>query len=164
MAGAFRATVIAELRLRFRTSGLVVRLAVLVILCALLVPPDNASYTVLSIDGMRPAMSADTALLAASLVLSTLIIPVYGLWLDLGRNRDAARDVRELILTVPQRMMYILNARLCAGGITAFISIIGALLILAVTVLTRYGSWPGGGRLCFCVSASQAWPADLRRC
>lgn len=154
MAGAFRATVIAELRLRFRTSGLVVRLAVLVILCALLVPPDNASYTVLSIDGMRPAMSADTALLAASLVLSTLIIPVYGLWLDLGRNRDAARDVRELILTVPQRMMYILNARLCAGGITAFISIIGALLILAVTVLTRYGSWPGGQALllCFCIT------------
>ncbi len=154
MAGAFRATVITELRLRFRTSGLVVRLAVLVILCALLVPPANASYTVLSIDGMRPAMSADTALLAASLVLSTLIIPVYGLWLDLGRNRDAARNVRALILTVPQRMMSILNARLCAGGITAFISIIVALLILAVTVLTRYGSWPGGQALllCFCIT------------
>lgn len=69
-------------------SGVPAPVAVVISVCALLVPAPTASYTTVMVNGRRLVMSADASLTAAVVVLSIRLLPIFALSFDVGHVRD----------------------------------------------------------------------------
>src|SRR3954466_726573 len=114
---ATAAIIRTETTLRMRDPAFPLLLAFVLATCALLVPAAGASYAVITIDNMKPIMSADTALVAAGIVFSVLLVPVYALALDIGHARDRRLLLDRLHLTVPADNALQSTARLIASAL-----------------------------------------------
>ncbi len=141
----FRATLRAEFirRVRHRTS--LFQLLLFGALAALLVPSSTARYAIISAHGLRPQLSADTALVTAGVVLAVVLFPIYSLVFDAGRQRDASQHLDRLFATAPVSPWQIGAGRFMANVAfgSAVVAIAGLLLIS--TLHARYGTWPGLG-------------------
>jgi hypothetical protein len=136
---ALAATVRIELLLRLRDPALPVLLAFLLAACALLVPSPEAPYAILTLDGKKPLMSAETALVAAAVVFGLLVLPVYSLLLGVGHARDRRLHVDRLHLTLPGNGAALIGGRLLAGLVFVLLSTLLSLLAVLSTILARYG-------------------------
>src|SRR5579875_3482472 len=76
-ARALWAIASAEFAIKRRDTQLPLLLAFCAGLCLLLIPPADASYTVLTFGGLKPDMSASTHVIAAGVVLGLLIFPLF---------------------------------------------------------------------------------------
>jgi hypothetical protein len=136
------AVVGTELTLRLRNPSLPVLLALVLAACALLVPDPSAGYAVVTIDGMKPVMSAGTALAAAGIVLGILLLPVYGLALDVGHARDRRTLLDRLHLASPADGVAVMGGRMLAALAFVLLTALLALAVVSSTVAARYGSAP----------------------
>lgn len=135
---ALGAIVRTELALRMRNPSLPVLIAFVLAACALLVPPPTADYAVLSLDGKKPLMSAETALVAAGVVFGVLLLPVYALALDVGHARDQRQLLDRLHLTTPLPGPVLPAGRMLAGLVFVLLTALLSLLVVSSTVLARY--------------------------
>ena len=135
-------TVEAELRLRLSSQALLVRLFFLLALCAALSPQPGAGYTIIKIGDMVPIMSADTALVAAAIVINLLIVLVFSLMLDVGQARDARLNVTTLFRTQPITTPLLTLGRLLTNIVygLGFAAVAGGALMTTLSV--RYGTLP----------------------
>jgi len=140
--GIVWSTTVAECKTRFRERLSMLRLFMLSVLCAALVPPSHAGYAILHVDRSAPQMSANTALLAAAVVLSAIALLVYGLMLDTGRSRDQQQRLQALFGSQPASIRLILLGRLCANITYAHAMVLFAGLALSTTLFARHGQLP----------------------
>lgn len=133
----FRAVVGTELRLRVRNPSFTLLVAVVVSVCALLVPAPTASYTTVMVNGQRLAMSADASLTAAGVVLSILLLLLFALAFDVGHVRDAEHGLDQLHLTSPVRADVLAAGRLFTNIAVVLGVIVFSLLVISSTIYAR---------------------------
>jgi len=119
-----------ELLLRLRDTNVPIMAACVAAACVLLTPSADASYAVITFGGMKPVMSAESALVSAGLVLSLLMLPVYALGLGLGCARDRRLRTGAILASSPVEAGSIAGGRLVANAavVTVF-SLVTLILI-----------------------------------
>jgi len=138
-------TVGTEISARLRAPVALLQMFALVALCAALTPTPQGRYTILKFGDRVPVMTAETALIAASVVLNLILLGVLGLVLDMGRVRDSRTGLRLLFTTQPGSPAAIGLGRFLANLLFGLIVFAFAGLVLSTTLLARHGALPGAG-------------------
>ena len=136
------AIVVTELRLRVRDPALPVLLGCIMAACALLTPTAAANYAVITFNGMKPVMSADTSIVAAGAVFGILVFPVNLLFLGAGYSRDRRLGIGRLLASSPVGPATLLVARLLANCVLVTLISFVALALILVTAASRYDAFP----------------------
>lgn len=144
---------------KVRRNGVLVQIALLAALSATLVPPEDAGYTVISLSGQQPIMSANTALIAAATVLNTLVILLFPLSLGVLGPRDARGNADMLIATSPASALSICGGRVLANLLVVLAIAAIAIFFLSTTVAARYGEAPSA--MSFAVAGAMVLPPIL---
>ncbi|MFV2072656.1 MAG: hypothetical protein ACC742_08390 [Thermoanaerobaculales bacterium] len=131
-----------ELTLRLRNPTFPLLLAFLLATCALLVPDPSAGYAIVTIDQKKPIMSAETALVAAGIVLGIMLLPVFALALDVGHARDRRNQLDRLQLTSPIPRAILPWARMLASLVFVLLTTLMLLVVVSSTIVARYGGVP----------------------
>jgi hypothetical protein len=136
-----------ELLLRMRDTNVPIMAACVAAACVLLTPSAEAGYAVITFGGMKPIMSAETALVSAGLVLSLLMLPVYALGLGLGCARDRRLRIGAIWASSPVEAGSIAGGRLVANAavVTAFSLV--TLILIAVAIVSRMKHLPGAASM-----------------
>ena len=132
-----------ELLLRLRDTNVPILAACVAAACILLTPSAEAGYAVITFGGMKPVMSAQSALVAAGLVLSLLTLPVYALGLGLGCARDRRLRTGELLAASPVDAVSIAGGRMATNSIVVVLFSLVTLCLVSVAIVSRWGSFPG---------------------
>ena len=141
-AGGLGATFATEFRLRLRDGGTLLKTVLLVFFCVALVPPPGAPYAVLHVGGVAPAMSADTAMIAAAVVINAVLLLAYGLSLDVGLRRDRRGGMDRIRHTAAGSHAGVAAGRIAANAAYAALSLLLAACALASTLFARFGAPP----------------------
>ena len=141
------AVIWVELLLRLRDTNVPILAACVAAVCILLTPSAEANYAVITFGGMKPVMSAQSALVAAGLVLSLLTLPVYALGLGLGCARDRRLRTGEMLATSPVDAMSIAGGRMVANAIVVLVFSMITLCLVAVAILSRWKDFPGAASM-----------------
>ena len=131
-----------ELMLRLRNTS-----APIILICAaaaavLLTPPADANYAVITFGGMKPVMSAGTSIVAAGMVLSLLLFPVYVLGLGVGCSRDRRLRTGAVLASSPVSPATLLCGRMIANAILVVLFSLMSLCLVAVVSASRFKSLP----------------------
>jgi ABC-2 family transporter protein len=137
------AVIWVELLLRLRDTNVPIMAACVAAVCVLLTPSAEAGYAVITFGGMKPVMSAHNALVAAGLVLSLVMLPVYVLGLGLGCARDRGLRTGPLLAASPVDAGSIAGGRLAANAIVVMVFSLATLILVAVAVVSRLKNLPG---------------------
>jgi hypothetical protein len=132
-----------ELLLRLRDTNTPILAACVAAACILLTPSAEAGYAVITFGGMKPVMSAQSALVAAGLVLSLLTLPVYALGLGLGCVRDRRLRTGEWLAASPVDAMSIAGGRMVTNAIVVLLFSLVTLFLVSVAIVSRWGDFPG---------------------
>lgn len=132
----------AELVSKARDTNVPILLAVVAAVCVLLTPPTDAAYAVITFDGMKPVMSAQTAIVAAGIVLGLMTFPIYALRLGIGCARDRRSGTGALLATSPVNSFTVVGARLAANACSMVAFSLLALCLLTVAAASRFHGFP----------------------
>ena len=131
-----------ELLLRLRDTNAPILAACMAAACVLLTPTADAGYAVITFGGMKPVMSAGSALVAAGLVLSLLMLPVYSLGLGVGCARDRRLGAGAIMATTPVDGAGIAGGRVAANAVIVLAFSVLALVLVALAILSRWKHLP----------------------
>lgn len=136
-----------ELQLAFRDPSLPLIVIGLLAFCQLLMPPAGAPYAVLTVNNLKPLMSAGPMLLATGAAFGAIAFPAYVLYLGRARSRDLAAGVGPLYLSTPlstaPQASSITFGRVAANVLLALASLWFVLPLLLISICLRTGGWPG---------------------
>src|SRR4051812_2758980 len=132
-----------ELLLRLRDTNVPILASCVAAACVLLTPSAEAGYAVITFGGMKPVMSAQSALVAAGLVLALLTLPLYALGLGLGCARDRRLRTGELLATSPVDVATIAGGRMVTNSIVVLLFSLVTLCLVSVAIVSRWGALPG---------------------
>lgn len=140
------AMVKADLLTIVRDPTILVGSIVLLAFSLMLAPAASAPYAVISVNGMKPIMSADPTLFTVGMLFSLCMFPVAVIYLGRAYERDRRPGIRELYLSSPMslpcRAFSLAVARLLSAVIVCFVVIIIIMLLCAISVRLRVGTWP----------------------
>jgi hypothetical protein len=136
-----------ELLLRMRDTNVPIMAACVAAACVLLTPSAEASYAVITFGGMKPIMSADSALVSAGLVLSLLMLPVYALGLGLGCARDRRLRTGAILASSPVEAGSIAGGRLTANAAVVTVFSLVTLILIALAIVSRMKNLPGAASM-----------------
>lgn len=140
------AMVRADLLIIVRDPTILVGSIVLLAFSLMLAPAASAPYAVISVNGMKPIMSASPALFTMGVLFSLCMFPVAVIYLGRAYGYDRRNGIRELYLSSPMsfpgRAFCLAVARLLSAGIVCFVVIIIIMMLCAISVRLRAGTWP----------------------
>lgn len=140
---AVMAVVVTELRIKIRNPASAVLIVFILALCQfLLVPASGASYTIISVNGLRPLLSTDTSVVAVGTVFCAMIFPVYVLFLGSGHARDRHLGIDLIHRPTPLHQVLLTVGRLVASLILVSFSSLIALALLVLTLILHGPSFP----------------------
>ena len=131
-----------ELLLRLRDTNAPILAACMAAACVLLTPTADAGYAVITFGGMKPVMSAGSALVAAGLVLSLLMLPVYSLGLGVGCARDRRLGTGAVMATTPVDGGGVAGGRIAANAIVVLAFSVLALALVGLAIRSRWNHFP----------------------
>lgn len=131
-----------EFRIRLRNPASPIILICILVLCEFLMPTAEASYAVITINGMKPVMSSDTMIVAAGTVFGALVFPIYLLVLGAGYSRDRRLGIDSLYRSSPFDIALLFTARMLANSILVTFSSLVVLALLVLTVSIHFGAPP----------------------
>ncbi len=136
------AVVRMELLLRLRDTNMSILAACVAAACVLLTPTAEANYAVITFGGMKPVMSAQSALVAAGLVLALLTLPLYALGLGLGCARDRRLRTGELLAASPVDARSLAGGRMAANAIVVVVFSMVTLCLVTMAIISRWKGLP----------------------
>lgn len=135
-----------EWQLAVRESSLPLVVVGLLAFCQLLMPPPNAPYAVLTVNGLKPFMAAGPMILATGAAFSAIAFPAYILYLARARSRDLGAGIEPLYLSTPVstpgRAFGVTVGRLLANLALGLGSLWIVLVLLLVSARLKTGAWP----------------------
>jgi hypothetical protein len=136
-----------EWNLAIRNPTLPLIIIGLLAFCQILMPPADAPYAVLTVNRLKPVMTAAPLLLAVGSMFGAISFPVYLLFLGGGCARDVATGTSQLYLSSamsqPKWAFWLIMGRILSC-ISISLSSIGLVLaMLYVSIFLRLGVWPG---------------------
>lgn len=135
-----------EWQLALRESSLPLVVIGLLAFCQLLMPPPDAPYAVLTVNGLKPFMAAGPMILATGAAFSAIAFPAYILYLGRARARDLGAGVGALYLSAPvstpSRALGVTLGRLLANLALALCSLGLVLVLLLISIRLKADGWP----------------------
>lgn len=124
-----------ELKLFLRNPTTPALVAILLGLCMVLLPANDASYTILSFSNSKPLMNENTYLFAAGVVLSSLIFPYFLLTFGTGAQRDITARLDSLFLAQKHLFLKLILSGLLSNCVKVFCLNVLVLIFLSIILV-----------------------------
>jgi hypothetical protein len=128
--------------MRMRDTSAPILLVLMAAVCVLLTPSADAGYAVITFGGIKPIMSAGTSLVAAGVVLSLVMFPIYVLALGAGCSRDRRLGTGATLASAPIPPGALLAGRTLANASIVVLFSVVALALVAAAIASRTHSAP----------------------
>lgn len=142
----FRGVLRTELKLVFREPTFPLVVFGLLAFCQMLMPPPDAPYAVVTVNQLKPLMSAGPMLLATAAAFGAIAFPAYVLYLGRARARDLKAEVLPLYLSNPVSTWPYAFALVASRLIGRLVLVLGSLWIvlplLLLSIRLKTGDWP----------------------
>ena len=132
----------AELTMRMRDTSVPILLVLMAAVCVLLTPSADAGYAVITFGGIKPVMSASTSLVAAGVVLSLVMFPIYVLALGAGCSRDRRLGTGAALASSPIPAEALLAGRTIANAGIVILFPLVTLALVTASIASRTNTAP----------------------
>lgn len=138
----------------FRNPAFLILSVALLAFCQLLAPTSADPYAVITVNGMKPLMTASPMLVCIAVLLGIFLFPIYVLFLGAMYRRERRPEMSRLYLSsaisLPPGSFVLMLGKMLASVIVCIAHGTLALVLCSISIRLRTGLWPDGSAvLCF---------------